>query len=193
MNFLAEEGYRPITISQLVEHLKRGTLPQKGVAVTVDDGHHYDTVWPVMRRLNFPFTVYIYTSAIGRPKHLSQEQLKEMVAAGVEVGSHTKTHAHLIPPKKPSSWRTLSHRQRVEEVTGSKKLIESWLGIVVKSLAYPYGLYDAETEKLAVASGYEAMVTLDWGNNSLGTSPFRLKRKQVLRDTTLEQFKKLLR
>mgnify|MGYP001580820482 CR=1 FL=1 len=60
-------------------------------------------------------------------------------------------------------------------------------------LAYPYGLYNDQVEKLALSAGYQAMLTLDWGNNTSETSPARLKRKQVFRDTTMEQFVRLLK
>jgi peptidoglycan/xylan/chitin deacetylase (PgdA/CDA1 family) len=53
----------PISLSQLVEHLKAGSLPSKSVAVTFDDGYT-DNLYqakPVLEKYSVPATVFVCT------------------------------------------------------------------------------------------------------------------------------------
>lgn len=195
MRYLADQGYRVITVKELVEAMRQKKLPVKSVVISIDDGDPsvYTTAWPIMKKLKFPCSIYIYTSRVGSPHGLTQTQVREMADAGVEIGGHTRTHAYLTPPKKSRSWKALTLVQQTDEVVGSKKTLESMVGQPVEFLAYPYGLYNDQVEQLALSAGYQAMLTLDWGNNTEKTLPARLKRKQVMRDMTLPQFAKLLK
>ncbi len=195
MNYLAKEGYQGLSVAQLVEGIKKKSLPEKGVVISIDDGDQsaYFVAWPVMKQAKLPCSLYVYTSRIDRQRGLTRAQLIEMAQGGVEIGCHTKTHPHLTPPKKMKSWKKLTNLQLKDEIVGSKQVLENWLSQSVRFLAYPYGLYNQEVEDLAVHAGYEAMLTLDGGNNTVDTSPYRLKRKQVFRTTTLEKFVKLLK
>jgi peptidoglycan/xylan/chitin deacetylase (PgdA/CDA1 family) len=82
-------------------------------------------------------------------------ELKEMAAAGMDIGSHTHTHrllAHLSPAE-----------QR-QELGRSKEILEGRLGAPVSSVAYPIGsrvAYSAETCSIAASLGYR------WGFNFL--------------------------
>jgi len=58
----------PISLSQLVRHLKTGSLPSKSVAVTFDDGYA-DNLYqakPVLEKYSVPATVFVCTEYAGK-------------------------------------------------------------------------------------------------------------------------------
>jgi len=84
MSYLKEEGYRVVPLSRLVDMIRKGKIPPKTVAITIDDG--YGTTmkaFAVLRKFGYPFTVFLYMEAVGRyPDFLSVEDLKELMAYG---------------------------------------------------------------------------------------------------------------
>lgn len=81
---------------------------------------------------------------------LDWPMLREMLAAGVTVGSHTRSHALLASAP--------TDRVR-EELEGSRRELETQLGVPVRHLAYPDGSYNAETVRAAHAAGYRTATT----------------------------------
>jgi peptidoglycan/xylan/chitin deacetylase (PgdA/CDA1 family) len=80
------------------------------------------------------------------------EDLREAVAAGVEVGSHTRTHARL-------SAISCNTALLEDEVGGSKREIEEGLGVECKYFSWPFGrLSDADSQSLEMTreAGYRA-------------------------------------
>ncbi|MDB5309382.1 MAG: hypothetical protein JWO38_3584 [Gemmataceae bacterium] len=82
-------------------------------------------------------------------------ELKEMSAAGMDIGSHTHTHRVLAQ---------LSPTEQGNELAISKEILEAKLGLRVTSIAYPIGTrvaYTQETCSIAASLGYQ------WGFNFL--------------------------
>lgn len=118
-------------------------------------------------------TVYVVVSRIGTcegrhaeaARMLTVEELRALMAAGWEIGSHTLTHPRLTDMDEPSQRR---------EIHESKWRLEDLLGVGVASLAYPYGLYNATTLRLAEEAGYtNAVTTAKRGGDG---SPFAVSR-----------------
>jgi peptidoglycan/xylan/chitin deacetylase (PgdA/CDA1 family) len=105
---------------------------------------------------------------------LSWKQVRRFEGRGVEIGSHTVSHAALT---------SLSNAGAMDELVKSRKKLERKLDHRVPWLAYPYGDYDGRIEALAKKAGYKLAVTTDWGSLQSASRPFALKRLRVL-DTT---------
>lgn len=107
-DWLAANGYHPISMAQLVDNVKHGRpLPDRPVLLTFDDGLRsaYTKAFPLLRAYNYPAVVAVVTSWLdlpegktfdygprffGRDDFLTWDQLKEMKASGlIEVASHT--------------------------------------------------------------------------------------------------------
>ena len=88
--------------------IEEAILREDTVAITFDDG--YDDILqmlPLLGEHRITITVFVPTAFIGKTnswdsfllknkrRHLSEEQIKQLVAAGVEFGSHS--HSHWAP------------------------------------------------------------------------------------------------
>ena len=84
--------------------------------------------------------------AMAEANVLTWDDVRALVAAGMEVGSHTCSH------------RVLSHLPEAglaSELRGSKSLLEKRLGAKVVSLAYPAGGVRPHVRRAVAAAGYE--------------------------------------
>jgi peptidoglycan/xylan/chitin deacetylase (PgdA/CDA1 family) len=82
---------------------------------------------------------------------MSWEELRELQAAGWEVGSHTCSHPHLTQLDEPDLR---------EELERSRADCERHLGTPCRSLAYPYGDTDARVIAATASAGYSAAAGL---------------------------------
>ncbi len=94
-------------------------------------------------------------------------QIKDWLAAGHDLGSHTLTHPYLS--KLPV------HKAR-EELTASKKKLEDLFGRPVVHVCYPYGDWSPAVRDLVAEAGYHTACTTEPGVNTAADSPFALKR-----------------
>lgn len=169
MQTLTDNKIPVISMSDLLAW-RRGekNIPPFSVVLTMDDG--WDSVhslaFPVLKEFGYPFTIYLYTDFLGGGgKSLSLEQIKELVEAGAEIGSHSMSHQDLRKKGPRSDERYEVYLKA--ETAGSRKILREKLGLDPVTFAYPYGTYNEAVLKAAKEAGYEAMVTVrgqkvDW-------------------------------
>lgn len=143
-------------------------IPEKSALITIDDGYAsaYDVAWPILKKFDFPFTMYVYVQFVGSGgKSITWEQLAEMRDAGVDIGSHSYTHQNLRG--KPPLFKAADEVKRIgydawleKEIAQSKSVIERQLGIKVSTFSYPYGLTTPQIVEATRKAGYEAAVTV---------------------------------
>jgi peptidoglycan/xylan/chitin deacetylase (PgdA/CDA1 family) len=193
-----EKSYSPLTVSQLVDSVRAGSLPRRPVVVTFDDGFadfHTHAV-PTLVRYALPVTVYICTGFVGdtsrwlwredeasRPM-MTWSQIAELPAAGIECGAHTATHPQLD---------TLPRRAAEDEIRGSKATLEDHLGATVASFAYPHGYYSPVVRRMVGDAGYQSACGVKHAMSSTGDDPFALARIIVSADVDVPQLAALLR
>jgi peptidoglycan/xylan/chitin deacetylase (PgdA/CDA1 family) len=146
-------------------------IPSKSAIITFDDGwkSQYEVAWPILKKFNYPVTLFIYTEGI-KPGHfsggesMSWEMLAEMRDAGVDIQGHTATHSDLRKPYDKVAKKKLSPEEYEQwldkEVAGSKQMIEQKLGVKVNCFAVPYGFHNAHIEEVVMKAGYEALFTV---------------------------------
>ncbi|HWW01001.1 MAG TPA: polysaccharide deacetylase family protein [Candidatus Acidoferrum sp.] len=98
---------------------------------------------------------------------MNQTQVREWLAAGHDIGSHTLTHPFLtqVPP-----------RQAQEEITASRKKLEDLFGRPIEHFCYPYGDWDGTVRDMVRSAGYKTACTTEAGINTAADSPFSLRR-----------------
>lgn len=176
-----DNGYTPITALEMVDQLSTpGQLPEKPVVLTFDDGHksHYTRVFPLLKKYGYRATFFVYTDVIGEKseKQLTWEELRVMLQEGMDIQSHTKSHPRLTQVKKNQSQQAYL-KWLTSEIYDSKQILEKKLNCKVDLLAYPYGWFNQDIERMAVQAGYKGVFTVNWGVNSLAENPLRIKRR----------------
>jgi peptidoglycan/xylan/chitin deacetylase (PgdA/CDA1 family) len=148
MKYLSDNNYHPITFADLVENQLIGTpIPDHAVVLTFDDGwkNQYEYALPILEKYNFTATFFIITNSIDAKSYMSVNELKDLYSKGFEIASHTKSHPKLT---------LLDDAKLSLELEGSKKVLEEKIGIVVKTIAYPYYLHDARVMQAVDDAGY---------------------------------------
>jgi peptidoglycan/xylan/chitin deacetylase (PgdA/CDA1 family) len=94
-------------------------------------------------------------------------QIKDWLAAGHAIGSHSMTHPNL---------RHISDKELATEVRDSRKLLEDIFGIPVNHFCYPYGSYNEKVREAVCKAGYTTACTVKFGVNNRSISPFEIRR-----------------
>ena len=145
------------------------------IALTFDDGTRdfLTEVLPVISRLGLPATLYVSPARIGERGFLTWEEARTVRDAGVHIGSHGLDHRSL---------GTMSSQEVWTQVSESRRMLEDRLGVVVTSLAYPYGTVrdfsEAVKENLRRA-GYRSACTSVNGVNRRSTDLLELRRTKI--------------
>src|SRR5262249_14405581 len=105
--------------------------------------------------------------------------IRELRAAGMEVGSHGMTHSRLTE-FSPDACR--------EELLESRKLMEDRLGHEVRYLAYPFGYLNDRVRAQAKEIGYLSACSVRIGFSSLLDDVLALRRIPVNGNETLPDF-----
>ncbi len=192
---IADEGFVPVSLTQLAAGWEQGQpLPEKPLLITVDDGYRNfnQHARPLLEARGYPAVLFIYTDFVGARLGFSRAELRELQAAGYDIGSHSASH-----PKLNKSLANETREARLErlhrELAGSREKLRKWSGGEVRGLAYPYGLWDQVVAEQAQAAGYHLMFTVNPGPNRTGDPKICLKRNMVLRGTRDATFRAMLR
>lgn len=184
MATLYEEGYRVISLEAGCRILKNKEKSNKTVVITFDDGYQnfLESAWPIMKRYQFPATVFIATSLVGQKnalfknrRCLSWEEIFQIASEGVEIGSHSMTHPRL---------NELSPSELESEIVNSKKILEDKLGQPINSFSCPYAFPEKKLFKnfylnVLEKAGYKYGVTTRIGRASCKNGLFLLNRLPV--------------
>lgn len=167
VRLMLRKGLRPVVFGEVAAR----RAPDRSFAVTFDDGFLsvYQRARPVLQELGVPATVFLPTAQVGRDgpvawrgltpdpmpadelRPMSWDQVRELVAEGWEVGSHTVNHPRL-PATRPAD--------TVRELVESKRTCEEQTGQPCTTLAYPFGDADARVVQAADRAGYVGAVTM---------------------------------
>jgi peptidoglycan/xylan/chitin deacetylase (PgdA/CDA1 family) len=182
MDWLAQNGYHPITMDDLGAYLA-GThgLPARPIVLTFDDGYadFYTNALPVLLAHDFKSVSYVVTGFIGRAGYMNGDQILTADRDGVEIASHTVDHVDLTS----QSLAGLRY-----QLASSKEALERLLGHPVLSFCYPYGTSNSLVAAAVAAAGYRDATTTKWGIVQTQTNRYQWGRLRVSGGETLEQF-----
>ena len=212
MEFLYSNNYSVMRLEEYISSLTQNReLPHKSVVITFDDGYRnsYTNAFPVLKRFNFPATMFLATDYIGKNEvfpwfrdlcgsdtwvrgnwlPLSWEEIIEMSQDGVTFGSHTCSHTNV---------RQMRKRTFEEEIERSKDIIERKIDKQINLFSYPFSFpkyrrrYSdliKETREALLRRRYLGACTTIIGANSLKSDPFCLRRIQIKNTDDLFAFK----
>ena len=173
MAYLSDNGYHAISLEELFKFYDgQGTLPDKPVIITFDDGYadNYVTALPILEKYNMSATIFIVPNLIGTEDYLSWQQVTQLVQRHIEIGSHTLSHIAMDE---------ISEEQQRREASESKLVLEQQVGKPIRFLAYPFGQFTAATEKILKEAGYRGACAGMPGLNDKTTDAYAMKRINV--------------
>lgn len=190
LRYLKEQGYTIVTVAELAERLTKGESVDKYVALSFDDGYknNYSVVLPLLQKYDAKGSFFVINRDIGDELHMNEQEIKGLIAAGMELGSHTYSHNPLAAiDEKYLVWETDTSRYWL------KKKFD---GYIVRTLAYPNGSYNDRVITAAKKYGFYRALTGHVGINTVATyksAPMEMYRVTVADDGNgLEGFKKRL-
>jgi peptidoglycan/xylan/chitin deacetylase (PgdA/CDA1 family) len=184
MKYLLDHGYHVITFGSLADYLEEGNeLPTKPVIISFDDGwdNQYVHALPSLEKYHYIATFFVVTNSVGTPGFLSWSQLRQMLAQGMRIGSHSRSHPRLDKINNPTVlW---------DQIYASKQILETELAAPVNEFAYPYGAYNSTTEATVKSAGYKTARACCVG----GVQSDAYSLKAVMAPNDLAKFEKYLR
>jgi peptidoglycan/xylan/chitin deacetylase (PgdA/CDA1 family) len=187
MQALRDRGITVIPLADFIAWKKNDgskTLPEKSALITIDDGwlSVYTDAFPILREFNYPFTIYLYKNYVDRGgKSLSSAMIREMIAAGATIGSHSVSHPYPKVVKKNQRQGPEVYRAFLQKELGdSKKFLESKFGQAISTYVYPGGYVTPEMFPVARENGYTHMFTVLPGKVNQSTPDETLPRYVIL-------------
>jgi len=168
MDWLDRQGYQGVTLDEVEKAwYANGTLPRKPIVISFDDGYRpqYTFAFPQLRRHGWPGMLDLKAKG----SDLYTHEVKQMIAAGWELASHTINHLDLT---------TLDASSLRQELQGSRAILRNEYEVPVDNFCYPSGRYDDTVIAAVKAAGYRAATTTDPGLASRD-QPYTLKRVRV--------------
>ncbi len=175
-----------VTLEESQARIAAGRNRLPTACITFDDGYADNMRFavPLLLDQNVPFTYFVSTDfirnnhafphdqAVGLPLvPNTPEQIRQMAAAGVEIGGHTRSHADLGGNLTPA--------ELANEIVGCKGDLEEIVEREVRYFAFPYGLsrnISPAAFRMAHEAGYHGVCSAYGGYNFPGDDEFHLRR-----------------
>lgn len=205
MALLARQGYTTLSAARFLEFLQgRAAVPKKSVVITFDDGYldNYLYAYPVLKRLGLHAIIFAVTgwiaegaartfdTALPSPNHsackaairegradsvmLRWSEIELMQASGaVEFHSHSHHHVRwdqLYP--QPSAAAAQLHT----DLECSMQSLITHLGKQAYQLCWPWGIYTAEYQDIALRIGFSAQYSVEPQPNLAGKGATHIGR-----------------
>ena len=195
MRWLAENGYRTLSMAELVAVVAgRAPMPARAVVLNFDDGwKNALNAVPVLERYRMKASFWIIAGKGIGDDYMTWSDVESLARhPGFEVESHTMTHPwdpadnlvtwieNKVPGRNAENARA--------ELVDSKRELERHVKRPVNYLAWPCGWYNEALVRLAVDAGYRALMTAEAGLNVRHGDVLRIKRTFIDGSCGLDDF-----
>ena len=178
-----------VSLAEAQDRIRSPRSDRAAVSITFDDGYAVNSqcALPMLIDAAIPFTYFVTSSAVLQracfPHDVAMgnsfepntlDQLRELTAAGVEVGGHTRTHADLGEIQDEVAL--------YDEIVTASREIETALDRPVRYFAFPFGQHanlNVRGFEIAADAGFEGVVSAYGGYNFPGDDAFHLQRMGV--------------
>jgi peptidoglycan/xylan/chitin deacetylase (PgdA/CDA1 family) len=181
-----QKHFELLSMDQVHHRLQSGFNERPAVAITFDDGYaeNMDFALPLMAERKIPCMYYVTTSFVLNQTFFPHDEalnlrlqpnsvsdLKQILAWGLDIGSHTRTHADI--------GQVTDSQQLHAELAGSRRELMNLLGVSIDHFAFPFGqVANITSASLQVArnAGYKTVAAGYGGYNCMGCDPFFIQR-----------------
>jgi len=186
LEYLTANNYQTISLAQLLDGFSGDYKIEDGkkpIVLTFDDGYDdaYTQAYPILKKHNMTATFYIITGQIGNSERMTVDQIKELDANGMIIGSHTKNHLDIS---------SLSTSQLEIQLSESKSYLEQLLGHPVVDFCYPAGKYNQDNINSLKNDGYLTATATKSGIADTKSNLFELPRIRMQNSTDLTKLLK---
>ena len=145
-----------VTVAQ-IESAMDAAVGRPDVRITFDDGNRSDVEIALPRLLERGLRAefFVLAGRLGDAGWLDAADVKELVDAGMAVGSHGWAHR---------DWRRLDEDTAREEIDEAPRVLERIAGRPVRRVAIPFGSYDRRVLARLRRSGVQCAFTSDGGH-----------------------------
>lgn len=176
-----------ISLEEVQRRMVAGHSPQRAASVTFDDGYaeNCEFAIPLLVEAGIPVTYFVSLDFVktGRSFPHDEEQgqhlpvntideLRDMVAAGVEIGAHTANHIDMGQVVDPDVLR--------KEMVDATLELGELVGQPIRYFAFPFGQksnLNAQAARLAAEeAGIQAVCSAFGAYNLPGNDPFHIRR-----------------
>jgi peptidoglycan/xylan/chitin deacetylase (PgdA/CDA1 family) len=144
-----------VTVEQFEEVLD-AVAGRPDVRITFDDGNFSDleVALPHLVKRGLTAQFFVPAGLLGMPERLGADDVRELVRAGMPIGSHGWGHC---------DWRRLAPGQEHEELAGAHRVLGELAGEPVSAVSIPFGSYDRHVLRRLRAAGVARVYTSDGG------------------------------
>ncbi len=182
MQTLADRAIPVRRLAEVQAQSQSGTITGHSVALTADDGWRsvFTEMFPILQRHRLPITLFINPPMIGTGHaFLTWDMVAELRASGlVDIQAHTLSHPNFNTERHrrtPQDFAAFLHH----EIADCRTLLQDRLQEEVQSLAWPFGIHDAQLEEAASQAGYTAAYALGSKPITNHAPKFALPRSQI--------------
>lgn len=195
MEWLYAMGYRAISFEELdsldVDSAKRALI------ITFDDGYasFMDYVFPLLTEYRFKATVNIIGNEVGsvlsrHQQMLSWDECRYLLQSGlVDIGCHTHGLHVWGGWSSPTTAITPFNERLKKDLATFQEKCGKELGRSVNILAWPYGMYDKRSIKIAQGEGFRYILTSNRGYLEKNGDRSAIHRRSVNYDVNLDSFR----
>ncbi|MCI9272651.1 MAG: polysaccharide deacetylase family protein [Clostridiales bacterium] len=189
LKYLKDHGYNTIVMQDLIDYTHGGSLPEKPIMITFDDGYYnnYLYAFPLLKQ----YESKMVFSPIGRYAdqysehpdtrasyaHANWDMINEMIRSGyVEVQNHSyNMHANTkerngAKKKKGESIETYK-KVLTDDVTLAQNTIKQHTGWTPTTFTYPFGAISDVSLDILKEMGFEATLTCASKSNYITRDP----------------------
>jgi peptidoglycan/xylan/chitin deacetylase (PgdA/CDA1 family)/thymidylate kinase len=144
-------------------------LGGRQVVLSFDDGLETDhgVVLPLLSAAQATATFFVISRKVGARGYLSVAALRELAAAGMEIGAHSTL-------TRPLTGLPLAEAR--EAMRASKLELEDLLGVAVRHFAFPGGKHDEALVEAAYRIGFARAATTEWRHAAPGLGDYLVPR-----------------
>ncbi|MDB1124717.1 polysaccharide deacetylase family protein [Vibrio algarum] len=194
LKLLKRMGFESITFEDLSDGkvIHRLAPSKRYIIITIDDGYsdNYNLMLPLLKKYGFKAVVYVVTGEtfnrwdVENPYNpenpvalMSAKQVKELAESGlIEIGGHTMTHPRLD---------SLCMQSQYDEISHNKRQLEDLIGKPLTSFAYPFGVYNEDSNKIVSDVGYRFAVATNSGPLAIHKELFKIRRIAIFPRTNV--------
>jgi peptidoglycan/xylan/chitin deacetylase (PgdA/CDA1 family) len=196
LSWLFAHGFEVVPLSFLVRSLqtRNNKVLRKKVVITFDDGYKdfFTNALPILHDLRASATVFLVTDMFGgrvswsksgsQDLLMSEDEVSQIKAKGISLGSHTATHANLTILDSEEM-----KRQLVDSHDTLTRLGESFYAI-----SYPWGQWSSQVIDAVESSGYECALAVGERTRVTTSDIYRLPRIAMSNDMEQKRFQSFL-